>query len=609
MKRYVVLTAVILATVVAACTSAARTPAPRTAAPTQVGTTAAPVAIGGATGTSAPTVAPTKAAPSGVKVLRLGRSVFPDVLDPQKSSYGNEIEVLRLAYEGLVSIDEKGNIGPGGADKWETSEDGTRMTFHIRDGLKRFDGTPITAKDYEYALKREVDPSVPDRLYPSILYDIKGAEELDKFDVTKGSKADLDKLWADYGVKATDHSTLVVTFKHPIGFWQYIAYTWVTYPTDQKQVDKDPDSWWTKPEGHNGNGPFKIKSIDLGKKIVFVANENYWRGRPKLDRIEMIYNTDSTIILDAYKKGAVDMDANVAPEDLNTINSDTTLRSDLLRYPAAVTTGLAFNESKKPFNDVHVRKAFSAAFDREGFIRDVLKGVGKPYTRWIPPGVPGAQPDKPGVPGYDPKAAVKLLTDNGYATKDSTAAKPKVDCVKLGQIKLTYGASPLATARSQWIAASFENVFECPITLDPVDATVFTALTKKVETNPQISRQAWIGDYPHPQSWLSVYWTCNAFAARFGYCNKEFDKLTQQADQELDLEKGITLYQKAEDILTQDVPFAFGYYGENMYLVKPWVIGPKDHTGSGDAEWAGEWGPIWTYDIDLSHVPSNYPSQ
>src|SRR5512138_1579676 len=198
MKKYVVLGLAVLAmtVLVAACAAPAPTPAPVPPtpvplAPAAPAATSAPAATAAPAATSAPaaTAVPTKApAPAGVKVLRLARGTYPDVLDPQKSSYGIEIEFLKLAYEGLLAIDEKGNIGPGSADKWESSADGTKMTFHIRDGLKRFDGTPITAKDYEYALKREVDPNVPGKQYTSILYDVKGAEDLDNFDPKKGSK-------------------------------------------------------------------------------------------------------------------------------------------------------------------------------------------------------------------------------------------------------------------------------------------------------------------------------------------------------------------------------------------------------------------------------------
>jgi oligopeptide transport system substrate-binding protein len=383
----------------------------------------------------------------------------------------------------------------------------------------------------------------------------------------------------------------------------------VTYPADQRQVDKDPDNWWTKPSGHVGNGPFKVQSMEQGKKIVFVPNDKYWRGRPKLDRIELIYNVDNAVILEAYKKNELDMNANVVAEDFPTITADATLKGEFLRFPAAITNGYAFNMQRKPFDNVAVRRAFSAAFDREGYVRDVLKGRGKAYTRWVPPGVPGAQPDKPGVPAYDPKAAVQLLVDNGFAAADSKPDAPKVDCKKLGEIKMTYSATPVNHARHQFVAGNYARVFNCPIVLDPVDATVYTSLAKDIKTQPMISRQGWIEDYPHPQNWLSVYWTCNGFAKRYGYCSKDFDALTAKADQTLDLPAALKLYQQAEDILTQDVASAFIFYDENAYLVKPWVIGPKDHTGSSDAEWAGEWGPVWTYDIDLSKVPANYPKQ
>ena len=105
-----------------------------------------------------------------------------------------------------------------------------------------------------------------------------------------------------------------------------------------------------------GNGPFKVQSMEQGKKIVFVPNEKYWRGKPKLDRIELIYNTDSTVIFEAYKKDELDMNANVVSEDLSTIMADAELKGEFLRFPAAITIGFAFNMSRKPFTDINVRR-------------------------------------------------------------------------------------------------------------------------------------------------------------------------------------------------------------------------------------------------------------
>lgn len=595
---------VVLAAIIVACGPAATT-AP-TAAPTTAPTTAA--------ATTAPTTAATTAAvppaattapQAGVKVLRLARATYPDVIDPQKSSFGIEIEVLKLCYEGLTAIDAKGNIGPGSADKYAPSADGKSMVFHIREGLKRADGTPMNASDFEYALKREVDPRVTGKQYMDIVHDIKGAQALIDKEGEKLSDADLQKMYDAYGVKADDSKReLTVTFEQPIGFWHYIAYTWVTYAPDKKKVDANPDNWWNKADGHNCYGPFKIKSIEEGKRIVYEANPNYWRGKPILNRIEATYITDEVQRFEAYKKGEYD-EVDVTPATLDQVNSDPMLKAEFVRYPAAITTAIAFNNARKPFDDKNVRMAFSQAFDREGYIRDVLKGIGKPYTRWIPPGVPGAQPDKPGVPAYDPKAAVDTLIKAGYGKPDGKS----VDCNKLGELKITYAGTAQNHPRFQFIAGNFVRVFNCPITLDPVDPTVLTALTKDPKTNPQISRQGWIQDYPHPQNWLSVYWKCEAFAKRYSYCNKNLDALMAKADSTLNFDESIKLYQQAEDMLLADVPAAFSNYSEILYLIKPYLKGLKENPSSSDAEWAGEWGPVWTYDVDLSKVPGSYPKQ
>jgi len=530
---------------------------------------------------------------------------YPDVIDPQKSSYGIEIEMLKLCYEGLTAIDAKGNIGPGSADTYKLSADGKSMVFHIREGLKRADGTAMNASDFEYSLKREVDPRVIGKQYTDIVHDVAGADDLIAKEGEKITDADLQKLYSAYGVKADDSKReLTVSFSAPIGFWHYIAYTWVTYSPDKKKVDAAPDNWWNKADGHNCYGPYTVKSIEEGKRIVYQANPNYWRGKPKIDRIEATYVTDDVQRFEAYKKGEFD-EIDVTNTYLDQINADATLKSQMVRYPAAITTNLAFNNTRKPFDDKNVRIAFSQAVDRVGWVRDVSKGIGAPYTRWIPPGVPGAQADKPGVPATDAAAAVQTLIKNGYGTADGK----KIDCAKLGELKITYGASAANHARFQFLAGNFVKVFNCAITLDPVDPTVATALTKDPKTNPQIARQGWIEDYPHPQNWLSVYWKCAAFAKRYGYCNKDLDALMAKADQTLDFDASIKLYQQAEDMLLADVPGAPMNYSENLYLIKPYLSGLKENPSSSDAEWAGEWGPVWNYTVDLTKVPDSYPKQ
>lgn len=542
---------------------------------------------------------------TGVRVLRIGEDIYPDVMDPQKSSFVNEIEALNLAYEGLLTIEPDGEIAEGAADRYEFSPDALHMTFHIREGLKRSDGTPITARDFEYALKRAADPRVPGRQYVSLLFDVVGVAEADALDAQTVAAADVQTALDKVGIHATDDQTLVIDFKQPTGdYWAYIAAQPITFPTDKRAVDQDPDNWWKKPENHDGNGPFVFQSIEEGNKITFAPNPNYWRGTPKLERIEISYNPDNAATLEAYKRGDLDIDANVAAEQVSGITSDPTLTVEFTKTTSAQTVALAFNNTRKPFDDRNVRVAFSEALDRLSFVKDQLSGVGEPYTRWIPADVPANQADEPGVPDTDPTAAVNTLVSNGYGTADN-----KVDCAKLGEIKFTYPDSPINQQRVQYIASNLEKVIGCKITPDPVAGTEFTSLTKDVLTNPQMSLQRWVQDYPHPQNWLSVYWECGAFSRRYGYCNLLMDDILKKADSLRDEDEAYKLYELAEDMLIQDVPGAFMYNPDNLALVKPYVIGPLENLSSRDAGWAGEWGPVWEYDIDLSKVPSTYPKQ
>jgi oligopeptide transport system substrate-binding protein len=308
-------------------------------------------------------------------------------------------------------------------------------------------------------------------------------------------------------------------------------------------------------------------------------------------------------LLDAYKNGEIDLDAAVSPDLTPQIMSDT-LKDDFHVYDGARTYALAFNNTLKPFNDRIVRTAFSQALDRAGFVNDVLLGAGEPTTRWIPAGVPGNQADKPGVPASDAQAAVKTLVDNGYGTADG-----KVDCAKLGEIKFTYSDTTANKQQVEYIAKNLQNVFGCPITPNPVPPMQFTVLVRDVKTNPQLSLQNWVEDFPHPQNWLSTYWTCGSFAKRYGYCNVFVDQLLKQANATVDFEAAAKLYQQAEDLIVADVPGAFMYNPKNLQLVKPYVFGPAENVSARDAGWIGQWGPFTQYDIDLANVPPSYPKQ
>ena len=134
-------------------------------------------------------------------LLRINLGTYPDVIDPQKSSYVNEIAHLKLIYEGLTKFNEKLETVPGAAEKWEYNADATELTFTLRPDLKYSDGTPLNAKRFEYALIRNIDPETAGE-YASITDEIKGAPEWRNAD-TAAADYDAAKFKAELGVKAT----------------------------------------------------------------------------------------------------------------------------------------------------------------------------------------------------------------------------------------------------------------------------------------------------------------------------------------------------------------------------------------------------------------------
>ena len=228
--------------------------------------------------------------------------VSPAVLaghpDPQKTSYVEEISVSSLDYEGLTRFDEQLNTVPAAAESWEFSEDGTRLTFHLRDGLTYSDGSPLTAERFRFAIERACDPNTA-AVYAGILFDIGGCEalytsltapETVETLATPGAVADdpeaaYEGAKAALGVRAIDDQTLEVQLTHPAPYFPTVASTWVFYPVKEESLAAG-EGWAQDPAQRIGNGPFRMSDFAADQQIGFRANEHYWQGRPKLDGIE-----------------------------------------------------------------------------------------------------------------------------------------------------------------------------------------------------------------------------------------------------------------------------------------------------------------------------------
>ena len=547
----------------AAPKAAAPTEAPKAAAPTAAA--AAPTVAAAAKATEAPkAAAPTAAAAAAAPKVETGKGgtlrynvgTYPDNLDPHQASFTNEIIHLRMMYEGLTKLDKDLKIVPGAAESWKVSEDGKTYTFTLRPNLKFSDGSPLTAKDFEWSVKRAASPEVAGE-YQAETFIIEGAEAYATADMKATSKEQLQALRDKVAVKALDDKTLEIKLVKPATHFPATATLWVLYPLKQSVIE-DPkcgENWFTKAECHVGNGPFKVTTMKEKEITELAPNTNYYKP-PQLEKLVFRYITDSKVAFEAYKNGELDL-ITLAAEDLETAMKDGTLSKEVVRYPGACTLGMLFNNAREPFNKVEARQAFAKAVDRQAYVNDVLRGIGKVTTGWIPKGIEGHQPTAGAELKYDPAAAKDLWTKAGYT----------------GEVKLTYASTPRNKTRFEFLANQLTKNLGANVVLDPVEPTTATALQKDKATFPLVTIGGWCSDYPDPQNWISVYWTSTGFAERYSYSNPKVDALAAQADVERDPAKRVKMYQDAENLVLADTPMGPLYNSENVFLVKPFVKG------------------------------------
>jgi oligopeptide transport system substrate-binding protein len=588
-KLSVLLSLLVLASMVlAACGGGAATEAPAQPQPQPTEAPAQPEA----------TAVPTEPAIEH-GTLRVNLSTFPDIIDPQKSSFVNEIAHLNKIYEGLTKFNAKLETIPGAAESWEFNSDGSVLTFTLRDGLTYSDGSLLNAERFAYSLTRNIDPTTAGE-YAAITDEINGApawrgcgEDAAACDAAKAVVVESLKASHADGAACTGYddaacNTFTVTLSKPAPYFPTVLALWVGYPAKQENIEAGGDTWWMDPEYQIGNGPWILSELDPGVTGKFVSNPAYWGGEPYYD-IEFSYITDGAVQFEAYKNNEFDVIL-YGGDDVASIEADPELSAQNTVYPGSCTIAIMFHQLKAPFTDKKVREAFAYALDRDAWVADVDSNTSLPTLTWIPRGFPGYKDGETRY-GYDPEKARAAIAESSYG---SVEALPEID--------VTFGDSARNRVRHEWLVAKWKEVFGegLKVKLNPVEPTTYTALTKDIETSPMVYRLGWCADYPDPQNWLSVYWKTGGFGERIGYSNPEFDALVNAADVELDPAKRADLYAQAQDLLIDDAAVAMMYNTKNTYLVKPWVKGwiasPQDSSYPGDME------PTSIY-IDVASIP------
>lgn len=481
----------------------------------------------------------------------------PESIDPALNTTVDGATMIQHLSEGLIKWDNDGNgtakLVPAQAQSWDKSEDGLTWTFHLRDGIKFNDGTPVTANDFVYSWNRLVKPETTAQ-YEYMLDMVDGYDEK----VLK--------------VEAPDEKTFVVHLKNLCPYFEEICAFPSTYPV-KKDVVENNDQWTLSPETYISNGPYKMESWDHNQTIKMVKNPEYYDADSyTAEKINFHLKDDHNAIYASYRSGELDFIRAFAPteEIPNLIAS-----GELNVRPQIGTYFVCFNNKKAPFDNPDVRKAFSLAIDRNFIIEQVTQAGQVPAPAYVPNGIydakgtEGEEFRKVGGEYYSVKAedyeknceeARKLLEKAGY--KDGKG---------FPEVTYLYNTNDAHKAIGEALQNMWQQVLGVTVTLSNQEWNVF--INERQQGNYEIARHGWVADFNDPMSFLDM-WLTGGGNNDAKYENPEYDKLIKEAKATADQGKRMELMHKAEDILIKDdgvvAPI---YFYTSTDMLKPNVKG------------------------------------
>lgn len=473
-----------------------------------------------------------------------------------------------MVLAGLTYMDPNYNVVPDMATKWTTSNGGATYTYNMR-ASKWSNGDPVTANDFEFSFKRQLDPATG-ASYAAFLYDIKNGKAFNTKKITDASQV---------GVKAIDPQTLEVTLEGPRGYWPILTAYASALPANQKAVQKWGDKW-TDPgaigEGMWSNGPFKLTAWEHNKSWTVVKNDGYWdASNITITNVPtQIVAQEQTLL--AYENSQIDWDNVGNLGDLKRLQSDPKYKSELYKFSEVGTWYLVPSATIKPFDNVNVRLAVAQAIDRQKIVTDVLQGLGQVAYTMNPPGTPAYNPNTyDQYTKFNPTAAMALLKGTPY---EGGKNWPKIT---LTQRKETDQAAAAGDAIIQMLKQNLN------MTIDHVIGEPKQTYNEMYQGKIQLMWVRWYMDYPDPNDTNYLVWYGKTTSGhRQTWDNSQFDSLVTQAAGETDPQKRAQLYQQSDQIIAQQAAGVFVYYPYGFGLIRPYVSNlPKNKAGEFVPDW------------------------
>ncbi len=539
-------------------------------------------------------------------VVRYVSGPEPESLDPQIGTGQVEQRIYVALYEGLVEYDPQTLAPvPAIAERWESNDDSTEFTFHLRPDARWSNGDAITAKDFVYTVRRGLDPKLASRGAGQAYY-IKNAKAFNegaafvqdaatgeflmdadavlpaRLTVPQGEKQraaafkanpKLEEMIAgktlvpvkaeDVGVEAVDDLTVKISLTQPVPFFvKILPYNFFRF-VPQSAIEQF-DKKWTQAENIITSGAFRLKEWSPYSQIVVEKNPNYWdAANVRLAQVKFFPVEEQATVMNLYKAGEIE-----AAYNRSVPRSWLYFMKKKGDYQDAVEASIEYyiiNTTKPPMNDARVRRAFALALDKATLAKALQSA--KPLSTLIPTDIFKGYSSVQAVE-FNPEKAKQMLAEAGY--KD---AQGNFDAGKfpIQEIEITYNTSAGNKFTAEMIQSQWKQNLGLTVTLKNMETKAFVSATSKLDYKG-FARYGYAADYVDPYSFLSIFATDGGDNGT-GWKNEQYTKLLDVANRTLDETKRNQLLAEAETIFLNEQPIIPLTTSSTNWLKKPYVKG------------------------------------
>lgn len=505
-----------------------------------------------------------------------------------------DFEVISLFDEPLLTMDEDFQYTNDGAMQFEVNEEDKTITYTLQEGVKWHDGEPVTIEDYVYSYEVIGHPD-----YPGIRGSTDGFTLLEGYDEYKAGDADEIS-----GIEVVDEQTAVFTYTELApsltagGVWPYAM---PEHHYEGVEVADMAEAPQTR-ENPLGMGPYKVDSITPGEAVVMTKFEDYWRGEPNLDGIELSIVSPSSIA-NSLETGESDVAINFPTDQFPDVEG-----MDGVEWLANIEGSYTYigfklgewNEEEgrvdyKPeemkMGDKELRRAMWHAMDNNAVGERFYNGLRWKATTLITPYHDAWHNEDIEVPEHDPDKANKILDEAGYEDTDGDGFRedPDGEALKINFASMSGGdtAEPLANYYIQSWKDIGLNVQLTNGRL--IEFNTFYDMLENDDEAIDIYQGAWgVGSDVDP---YGLYGPDVEFNYP-RYATEESTKLMEEGNspEAMDVEKRKEIYNEWQKLMVEEMPVIPTLYRAEVEPVNERVVNYGIEIGHNEETLPYEWG-------------------